>query len=526
MAADRARAVVTASRLGRAFDVFPADHARARHALWGIVGAIPGVRELATRRRAALAHRVWALRDVTFTVGRGEAVGIIGANGSGKSTLLHVLCGTLAPSEGQVHSDGRIGALLELGTGFSPDLTGRENVRLSGLLHGLDEAAIDRRAEAIEAFADIGPYLDQPVRTYSSGMYVRLAFAVMAHVDADVLVVDEALAVGDIRFVQKCLAHLERFRATGGTLLLVSHDLPAVQRLCSRVLWLDAGRLRMDGPPRDVTEAYFDSMIGVRDSGSALGGRVPPGHVGRDARTADTTVGPAVPAGPVSESQAAPGERAPVKATLGERALPEDHRAAGSVAATADASEGTSDVTVGPGDVAVGPAVPAGPLQATLGERALPPSATPGERAGATMRAARITDVRLVDERGRPVASVRGGEHVRLRVDAVSDHAMSQPIIGFYVKDRFGQQLFGENTLAARHPRALESGMPFGAEFRFVMPRLFPGEYLVAVAIADGTQASHVHHEWRHEAWQFTSVWPGSATGLVGIDVDVRWHDA
>ena len=136
-------------------------------------------------------------------------------------------------------------------------------MRLSGLLHGLDEATIAAREDAIAAFADIGPYLDQPVRTYSSGMYVRLAFAVMAHVDADVLIVDEALAVGDIRFVQKCLAHLDRFRAAGGTLLFVSHDLPAVQRLCQRVIWLDRGRLRMDGPPRDVTEAYFDSMIGT-----------------------------------------------------------------------------------------------------------------------------------------------------------------------------------------------------------------------------------------------------------------------
>jgi lipopolysaccharide transport system ATP-binding protein len=255
--------IVTVEGLGRAYDIFPTDRARAQHALWSVMGRIPGLSGPAARGRAALSSRSWALRDVAFTVGRGESVGIIGANGSGKSTLLHVLCGTLSPSTGAVHTAARIGALLELGTGFSPDLTGRENVRLSGLLHGLDAATITARAGAIEAFADIGPYLDQPVRTYSSGMYVRLAFAVMAHVDADLLIVDEALAVGDIRFVQKCLAHLDRFRARGGTLIFVSHDLPAVQRLCDRVLWLDEGRLRMDGPPRQVTEAYFDSMIGT-----------------------------------------------------------------------------------------------------------------------------------------------------------------------------------------------------------------------------------------------------------------------
>ena len=443
--------VVTASCVGRAFDIFATDRARARHALWSLAGRVPGLAAMAARARAGLARRTWALRGVSFEVRRGEAIGIIGANGSGKSTLLHLLCGTLAASEGSVRTDGRVGALLELGTGFSPDLTGRENVRLSGLLHGLDEHAVAARAEAIAAFADIGPYLDQPVRTYSSGMYVRLAFAVMAHIDADVLVVDEALAVGDIRFVQKCLAHLDRFRAGGGTLIFVSHDLPAVQRLCSRVLWLDGGRLRMDGPPREVTEAYFDSMIGTSRPGS---------------------VGPAGPAGPST-------------ATLGERALPAP--------------------------------------SATLGERALPtPSATLGERALPTP-SARITDVRLVDANGLPVTTVRGGEHVWLLVDAASDGTIAQPIIGFYVKDRLGQQLFGENTLAAPHCPAVAPGTRFGARFGFVMPRLFPGDYLVAVAVAEGSQASHVHHEWRHEAWHFSSGWPGGATGLVGIEIDVCW---
>ena len=295
-------AVVSVEGLGRAYDIFPSDRARARHALWSAATVLPGLARIARRRREALGVRSWALRDLAFAVSRGESVGIIGANGSGKSTLLHLLCGTLAPSEGVVHTAGRIGALLELGTGFSPDLTGQENVRLSGLLHGLDDATIAARADAIAAFADIGPYLDQPVRTYSSGMYVRLAFAVMAHVDADVLIVDEALAVGDIRFVQKCLGHLERFRARGGTLLFVSHDLPAVQRLCNRVIWLDRGRLRMDGPPARGDRGVF--RFDDRDRREpGTGNREPATGIGTGSTGRSSTVAPGCPSPASADSE-------------------------------------------------------------------------------------------------------------------------------------------------------------------------------------------------------------------------------
>ena len=440
--------ILAVEGLGRAFDIFPSDGARTRHLIWSAATHLPGVAPTARQRRAALTTRTWALRDVSFTVGRGESVGVIGANGSGKSTLLHLLCGTLAASEGTVRTTGRIGALLELGTGFSPDLTGRENIRLSGLLHGLDEAAIGARTDAIAAFADIGAYLEQPVRTYSSGMYVRLAFAVMAHLDAEVLIVDEALAVGDIRFVQKCLAHLDRFRARGGTLLFVSHDLPAVQRLCGRVIWLDRGRLCMDGPPREVTEAYFDSMIGA----------------------------------PSPAASAAQGRES----------------------------------GIGSGESGVGSPSQAGSQEGRLDEPAVAPAIE-------IPLGARLVDVRLEDAEGRPVTTVVGGEQVTLRVDAASPRPLAQPVIGFYVKDRLGQQLFGDNTLAAAGGPAADANGRLVARFSFVMPRLFPGEYLVAVAVADGTQADHVHHEWRHEAWHFTSAWPGGATGLVGIDVDVAW---
>lgn len=178
------------------------------------------------------------LNDVSFKIKKGETVGIIGRNGSGKSTLLQIICGTLNPTEGSVKVNGRVAALLELGAGFNPEFTGVENVYLAASLYGLNKDAVDQRFDAIATFADIGDHLHQPVKTYSSGMYVRLAFAVIAHVDSDVLVIDEALAVGDIYFQQKCMRFLRQFQEGGGTMLFVSHETAAVMNLCRTALWL------------------------------------------------------------------------------------------------------------------------------------------------------------------------------------------------------------------------------------------------------------------------------------------------
>ncbi len=181
-----------------------------------------------------------ALRDINFSIQRGETVGIVGRNGSGKSTLLQIICGTLAPSTGEVRVRGRVAALLELGAGFNPEFTGRENVYLNGSVLGLTRSEIDRRFDEIAAFADIGEFIEQPVKSYSSGMAMRLAFSVMAHVDADILIIDEALAVGDAFFTQKCMRYLREFKERG-TLLFVSHDSSAVTGLCERAVWLDRG---------------------------------------------------------------------------------------------------------------------------------------------------------------------------------------------------------------------------------------------------------------------------------------------
>jgi lipopolysaccharide transport system ATP-binding protein len=202
-------------------------------------------------------HREFhALRNIGFEVRRGETVGIVGRNGSGKSTLLQIICGTLSPSEGRVTVNGRIAALLELGAGFNPEFTGRENVYLNATVLGLQRAEIDQRFDAIAAFADIGEFMEQPVKSYSSGMYVRLAFAVAINVTPDILVVDEALAVGDEAFQRKCHARLERLRSDGATILFVSHSAGMVIELCNRAVLLDRGELLAQGTPRHVVSRY------------------------------------------------------------------------------------------------------------------------------------------------------------------------------------------------------------------------------------------------------------------------------
>lgn len=203
----------------------------------------------------------WALKDVSFEVNKGETVGIIGRNGSGKSTLLQLICGTLTPTAGSIQTQGRVAALLELGAGFNPEFTGRENVYFNASILGLSTEEIDSRFADIVAFADIGDFINQPVKTYSSGMYVRLAFAVAVHVQPDILVVDEALSVGDIAFRNKCMEVIQKMVMSGVTILFVTHDLGTLQLLCSRVLWMANGELRASGDPIRIAQDYYVSTI-------------------------------------------------------------------------------------------------------------------------------------------------------------------------------------------------------------------------------------------------------------------------
>ncbi len=198
----------------------------------------------------------WALQDIDLKIPRGQTVGIIGRNGSGKSTLLQIIAGTLTPTTGEVWVKGRVSALLELGSGFNPEFTGRQNVFFNGQLLGLTQREIEEKFDEIAGFADIGDFLDEPVKTYSSGMFVRLAFAVAINVDPEILIVDEALSVGDGVFVHRCMAKIKEFQDTNGTILFVSHDTGAVNRLCSSCIWINDGQVVEQGNPVEVSKSY------------------------------------------------------------------------------------------------------------------------------------------------------------------------------------------------------------------------------------------------------------------------------
>ena len=242
--------VISVRDVAKRYQVFETPWARLRHA---IAGSRAGMRE------------IQALEGVSFEVGRGESMGVIGRNGGGKSTLLEILTGTVAPTAGQVTVKGRVCALLELGSGFNPEYTGRENVMLNGLLAGFERAEILRRFGEIVAFAEIGEAIDRPVKTYSSGMMMRLAFAVQVLSDPEILIVDEALSVGDFFFQQKCFARIRELRARGVTLVFVSHDMGTVRDLCERAVYLKSGRVQFIGDSRDAIRHY----LGERGDGTS-----------------------------------------------------------------------------------------------------------------------------------------------------------------------------------------------------------------------------------------------------------------
>lgn len=403
-------------------------------------------------------HRAFrALDDVSLQVARGETVGIIGRNGSGKSTLLQVLCGTLSPTSGRARVKGRVAALLELGSGFNPEFTGRENVFLNASLLGLTHEQTAQRFEEIERFAEIGDFIDQPVKTYSSGMMVRLAFAVIAHVDADVLIIDEALAVGDAFFTQRCMRFLRSFMERG-TVLFVSHDTAAVRSLCTRCIWIDAGRVRMAGHPKEVCESYLEAFFEASQGGAA-----------------------------------APAASTPRR-----------------VPGTGPFRDARLDL------------INASPLRNDLRVFEFRPEANGFGRGGAT-----IIDVAFLDAEGRALSWMVGGERVELRITAECHAPLQSPIVGFYIKDRLGQTLFGDNTYLSftASPVSCSIGELLEAGFHFDMPRLPAGDYVVAAAIADGTQEEHVMHHWIHDALQFKATASSVASGLVGIamaGIDLR----
>jgi lipopolysaccharide transport system ATP-binding protein len=241
--------LLRADDVGKRYQLFDRPSHRLRHAIFG-------------RRSGVAPREFWALRGVGFTLRRGEALGLVGRNGSGKSTLLQILAGTLPPTTGRVELQGRVAALLELGSGFNPEFTGRENVMLQGVILGLSSATVRERFAEIAAFADIGDFLERPVKTYSSGMFVRLAFAVHAVLSPDLLIVDEALAVGDAAFQIKCMVHMRQRLAAGMSLVLATHDMDSVRSLCTQALWIHRGEVKALGDPKQVTTDYMRFLCG------------------------------------------------------------------------------------------------------------------------------------------------------------------------------------------------------------------------------------------------------------------------
>jgi lipopolysaccharide transport system ATP-binding protein len=398
-------------------------------------------------------HRdFYALRDVSFDIEKGETVGIIGRNGSGKSTLLKIITGVLTPTSGTSAARGRVAALLELGAGFNPELTGRENIFFSGTLTGYSREEIHLKFPEIAAFADIGDFMDQPVKTYSSGMYMRLAFAIAAHIEADVLLIDETLAVGDAAFVQKCMRFLRGFQERG-TLLFVSHDPGAVINLCQRAIWLDQGKVKEMGMAKDVCEAYLDAIFATQQGP-------------HDARLAGTAAG----ANKGAKSQGPPR-------------------------ASKTGSTQGANIEVFPFD----------------------PSGKGFGKGGME-----IVEVRLLSEKGVTLSWMSGGELVTLLIRVKVLHDIHGAIVGFYVKDRLGQNLFGQNThgRGLSEPIIAKAGQMIEARFIFYLPLLPGGDYSVCAAVAEGTIYQHVQHHWMHDAIFFKVHSSDIRYGLIGIPME------
>jgi len=392
----------------------------------------------------------WALQGVGLQVGRGETVGIIGRNGSGKSTLLQIICGTLSPTSGRVNVSGRVAALLELGSGFNPEFTGRENIFLNAMVLGLTREQVEQRFADIVRFADIGDFIEQPIKTYSSGMAVRLAFAVIAHVDAEILVIDEALAVGDAVFTQKCMRFLRRFKERG-TILFVSHDVGSIMSLCSHAVWLDQGGVRMAGPAKAVADAYTQYC-----------------------------------------AQEAIGEAETLQTIPRDGPEPEfSYRHAGDTSIDFFENIVNSD--------------------------------------GWSTGVAEIKRVSITRADGRDGVAFQGGERITLSIEAAAYKQVERPIIGFLLKDRLGQALFGHNTFDEKVPsEPLPGGSNVRAEFVFRLPLLPNGDYSITAAFADGDLLDHVQHHWLHDAVLLSVRSTSPRYGLVGIpfeSIRMKSHD-
>lgn len=389
----------------------------------------------------------WILRDINFTIEKGDAVGIIGGNGSGKSTLLKLIAGVLKPTSGIVHMPGRVAAMLELGMGFHPDFTGRQNVYMAGQLLGMSRQDITKLMLDIISFAEIGDYIDQPLRIYSSGMQVRLAFSVATVIRPDVLIIDEALSVGDGYFQQKCYSRIREFQASGTTLIFVSHDIAALSSFCKRVIWIDSGVIREFGDTKPILELYskelFKKKQAVSDGSNNFRLSVNFDE-GRDARLDFVS-------------------------TVALR----------------------NDIKL----------IDISNLNQSWGTGAI-----------------KILSTVLEDVKGEMLSWVVGGEVVRVVINCCAYEVVSRVIVGFQVKDKYGQILFGDNTYLStlENPIDMKPDDCLQVVFEFAMPILPVGFYTLSDSVVSGVQQDYVVMEWRDDAIKFESQNSWSNTGLIG----------
>lgn len=429
--------------VGKCYQIYDRPEDRLKQSIY------PKFQKLSGMQPKQYYREFWALNNISFEIRKGETVGIIGRNGSGKSTLLQMICGTLNQTAGKIKVVGRVAALLELGSGFNPDFTGKENVYLNASVLGLTKKEIDEKYQQIIDFADIGDFINQATKTYSSGMLVRLAFAVIAHVNADILIIDEALAVGDAFFTQKCMRFLRNFMING-TVLFVSHDTASVKNLCTRAIWLERGSIMQEGSPKEVCESYLQAFY---------------------------------------EAQQGKSTRLEIKRETTD-ILPDLYK---------DQRQDFINSSNIRNDIQVFEFKPNAP---SFG-----------------LGVANIVSALLLDKNGTPLNWIVGGEDVILRIQAHVHSDLDAPIIGFHLKDRLGQVLFGDNTFLTylNAPLFAKKNSQIFAEFQFQMPRLALGEYSITVAIAGGTQSEHVQHHWIHDAIIFKSESTSIVNGIIGI---------
>lgn len=448
-----ANTVIQCTDLGKCYKIFDSPKDRLKQAIW--------------RGKRQYFHEFWALRHVNFEVERGESLGIIGRNGSGKSTLLQLICGILTPTEGTLVTNGRIAALLELGSGFNPEFTGLENIYLNASMLGFSKQQTEATLEDIIAFADIGEFIHQPVKIYSSGMAVRLAFAVIAHVNPDILVVDEALAVGDAFFTQKCMRFINRFRQDH-CLLFVSHDASAVNSLCEKALMLKHGKQIAIDTSKIVVNLYTKEVYSAfQDVDSTTNGQLNKSLLKRQS----------------AESYSiAPADWI-------------DHRAQ------------SLNSSRTPNLYAI-----------TQFEKALLTAESFGNGD------ALIQDVMLVDSiSNKPIRVGSGGTRVTLRIEALALSDIHFPIVGFILKNEKGLTLLGDNSLNQRAEsftcknRTLQKGARYYAEFEFTLPLLPKGKYSFTASLAKGTQEDHRQLQWLNDALVIETMNCGVAAGLAGV---------